>query len=217
MLLHRTAEGEYDEHPEHASPCAMPEIDTRDPKLQRRRKLIAQLEQQRSLALDPGFLVAASGGDGTVRFYDADTLAPAGKVELGGDADNVRIHPVSSQVLVGYGGGGLGRVDVPTGTVVAKIYLGGHPESFQIEAQGSQQSRPSAGARTSSSRPPELTTQRRPARLTALSPRLTDMPVINLLRLYPHLSLTAGSGLEPEAASLRICDAQSLHLSSAAR
>lgn len=37
---------------------AMPKIDRRDPKFQRRRKLIVQLEQQRELALDPNFVVA---------------------------------------------------------------------------------------------------------------------------------------------------------------
>ena len=30
------------------------------------------------------------------------------------------------------------QIDVPTGTVVAKVDVGGHPESFQIDAQGSQ-------------------------------------------------------------------------------
>jgi hypothetical protein len=36
---------------------AMPKIGMRDPKQQRRNKLVTQLEQQRSLALDPNFLV----------------------------------------------------------------------------------------------------------------------------------------------------------------
>lgn len=36
---------------------AMPAVDNRDPKQQRRNKLVTQLEQQRSLALDPNFVV----------------------------------------------------------------------------------------------------------------------------------------------------------------
>ena len=36
---------------------ALPKINARDPKHQRRRKLLTQLEQQRSLALDPNFVV----------------------------------------------------------------------------------------------------------------------------------------------------------------
>ncbi len=37
---------------------AMPTTNVRDPKQQRRSKLVAQLEQQRMLALDPNFVVA---------------------------------------------------------------------------------------------------------------------------------------------------------------
>ncbi|MBN9316957.1 MAG: hypothetical protein J0I99_14540 [Devosia sp.] len=36
---------------------ALPKVDARDPKHQRRNKLVTQLQQQRSLALDPNFVV----------------------------------------------------------------------------------------------------------------------------------------------------------------
>lgn len=37
---------------------AMPKLNKQDPKQQRRRKLLTQLDQQRGLALDPNFVVA---------------------------------------------------------------------------------------------------------------------------------------------------------------
>jgi hypothetical protein len=40
---------------------------------------------------DRNELVVASGGDGTVRFFDANSLAPVGSLTLGSDADNVRV------------------------------------------------------------------------------------------------------------------------------
>jgi hypothetical protein len=47
-------------------------------------------------------VAVASAGDGSVRFYRAGDLAPAGMVGLGDDADNVRIEPKSGNFVVGY-------------------------------------------------------------------------------------------------------------------
>lgn len=77
-------------------------------------------------------LVVASG-DGFVRFYRGDTLAPTGELKLGDDADNVRIDPVTGSVVVGYGGA-LAVIDPATRKVTATIALPAHPESFRIDA-----------------------------------------------------------------------------------
>src|SRR5262245_7234637 len=45
----------------------------------------------------------ANGGDGSVQVLRGDTLAPAGRIELGSDADNVRVDGPRNRVLVGYG------------------------------------------------------------------------------------------------------------------
>jgi hypothetical protein len=79
-------------------------------------------------------LVVACGGDGTVRFYDADTLALAGSIRLGEDADNIRVDPASGMIAVGYGGGAIALIDPARRAVVRQIALPAHPEGFQIDA-----------------------------------------------------------------------------------
>jgi hypothetical protein len=80
----------------------------------------------------------ANGGDGSVRVLRGDDLAPVGRVELGGDADNVRVDPNRRRVIVGYGKGALAVIDAITRTKTAEIRLRAHPEGFQIEQTGSR-------------------------------------------------------------------------------
>ena len=79
-------------------------------------------------------VVVASAGDGSVRFFRADDLAPAGNVALGDDADNVRVDPRTGNVIVGYGSGGLAIIDPQTRSKIGDIKLAAHPESFQLDA-----------------------------------------------------------------------------------
>ena len=81
-------------------------------------------------------LVVACGGDGTIRFYDAATLKLTWSLSGFDDADNVRIDPVSGDVVVGYGSGGLVLIDPARHAVVAKVALPSHPEGFQIAPDG---------------------------------------------------------------------------------
>ena len=50
---------------------------------------------------DQDVIIVASAGDGAVRFFRADDLSPLGTVDLGNNANNVRIDPVTRQALVG--------------------------------------------------------------------------------------------------------------------
>jgi DNA-binding beta-propeller fold protein YncE len=75
----------------------------------------------------------ANAGDGSVRLVRGEDLAPMGRIELGDDADNVRVDAARRHVLVGYGKGALAVIDPATGTRAGDIRLKGHPESFQIE------------------------------------------------------------------------------------
>jgi len=84
-----------------------------------------------------GELYVASGGDGTLRIYDGNSLNLRQTLEFGDDADNVRYDGRSGQILVGFGSGGLGLVDA-SGQKVGAIPLSSHPESFQIEEEGSR-------------------------------------------------------------------------------
>ena len=58
-------------------------------------------------------------------------------ISYGEDADNLRVDPTSGHIWVGYGGGALGELD-QEGTKLADIKLDAHPESFQLEKNGSR-------------------------------------------------------------------------------
>jgi DNA-binding beta-propeller fold protein YncE len=75
----------------------------------------------------------ANAGDGSVHVLRGDDLGPIGRIELGEDADNVRLDTQRNRVLVGYGNGALAVIDPATRTKEANIRLKGHPEGFQID------------------------------------------------------------------------------------
>lgn len=84
---------------------------------------VAWLPQQRELVV--------ACGDGTVHFYTADRREVA-RIDLGGDADNVRVDARNGHVIVGYGSGGLATIDPATHRVLARVALTGHPEGFRL-------------------------------------------------------------------------------------
>lgn len=94
------------------------------------------LEEPQGVVYVPatGRVVVACAGDGSVHSYDGATLEERASVDLGGDADNVRLGPDGSAVIVGYGDGGLAVLESATLERVREVPLDGHPESFQIEA-----------------------------------------------------------------------------------
>ena len=83
-------------------------------------------------------LYVANGGDGSVRVLRGDDLAPIGRIELGDDADNVRVDDARNRVLVGYGNGAIAVIDPQTRTKIADIRLKGHPESFRLDETGAR-------------------------------------------------------------------------------
>ena len=83
-------------------------------------------------------LYVASGGDGSVRLFRGEDLNSAGSIQLGEDADNIRIDSAGKRVFVGYGNGALAIIDAGEGQKVSDIALDGHPESFQLEGGGSR-------------------------------------------------------------------------------
>ena len=82
-------------------------------------------------------LFVASGRDGGVRVFDGTTLKALLTVPFGDDADNLRLDPASGRIWVGYGAGALAAMG-PDGVKAADIPVGGHPESFQLEKNGSR-------------------------------------------------------------------------------
>ena len=83
-----------------------------------------------------GLLFVSNAGDGTVDIYNGSSLAPAGKLSLPGDADNLRYDSSTGLLYVGYGSGGIAAINVTTKTVVTTKALPAHPESFEVEAGG---------------------------------------------------------------------------------
>jgi len=81
-------------------------------------------------------LFVASGGDGSLRTLPLGTLAPDRSIDLGDDADNVRIDREQRFVYVGYGSGALAVIDASKQAKFGDIRLQDHPESFQLEASG---------------------------------------------------------------------------------
>src|SRR5215472_7923998 len=78
-------------------------------------------------------LFVANGGDGSVRMFQGPEYTASGRIELGDDADNVRVDAAAGRVIVGYGGGALAVIDPASRRRVADIRLPGHPESFQLD------------------------------------------------------------------------------------
>jgi DNA-binding beta-propeller fold protein YncE len=79
----------------------------------------------------------ANAKDGSVRIYDGKLSGQVRSIPFGDDADNLRLDASSGHVFVGYGGGALGEMDAD-GARVGDVKLGGHPESFQLERNGSR-------------------------------------------------------------------------------
>jgi len=111
---------------------------------------IIDLEQHKTLKVIPGLkepqgvgylqatdtLYVANGGDGSLQLYQGPDYAPNGRIDLGSDADNVRVDQAHQQIIVGYGSGALAIIDAVTRSKVAEIPLRAHPESFQLDAAG---------------------------------------------------------------------------------
>lgn len=98
------------------------------------------LSRPQGLAYEPAtdLLTVANGGDGTLKLFQGSALKPAGSIELGKDADNVRIDAASGRIYVGYGEGAIAVIDSASRKKLADIPLKAHPEGFQISPSGGQ-------------------------------------------------------------------------------
>jgi DNA-binding beta-propeller fold protein YncE len=83
-------------------------------------------------------LIVANGGDGSVRAFAGSELAPAWRLDLGDDADNVRIDAAAGLAFVGHGTGGLAIIDPRRRAEIAEIALKAHPEAFQLDPAGNR-------------------------------------------------------------------------------
>jgi hypothetical protein len=76
--------------------------------------------------------IAVASGDGSLRFYRGENRQLVAVVQLGDDADNVRVDPRNGNLVVGYGSGALAVVDASAHRVIRQLQLPGHPEAFAL-------------------------------------------------------------------------------------
>jgi sugar lactone lactonase YvrE len=109
-------------------------IDVVDP-TQRKRVLRLRGREPQGLAFLPSAqrLLVANGGSGTIEAFVGD-LRKAGLGDLP-DVDNLRIDGKTGLLYAGYSDG-LAVVDPLTLRLIARFALPGHPESFQLAANG---------------------------------------------------------------------------------
>jgi DNA-binding beta-propeller fold protein YncE len=102
----------------------------------RLERLIDKLKEPQGVGYDPATdtLYVANAGDGSVRLLKGADLAPIGRIDLGSDADNVRVDTKAGRVFVGYGDGALAIIDASAQKKIASAPLKAHPESFQLDA-----------------------------------------------------------------------------------
>ena len=87
-------------------------------------------------------LYVSNGGDGTVDVFAVNNYSLVTKLSFSqsaADADNIRYDPSSGLLYVGYGEenqSGIGIINTTSNSVVGSIHLNGHPESFQVEQNG---------------------------------------------------------------------------------
>jgi DNA-binding beta-propeller fold protein YncE len=97
-------------------------------------RTIPGLNEPQDVGYDPSTdtLFVANARDGSVRQFEGNEYKATGRIELGSDADNIRIDPVANHVVVGFGDGGLAVLDSSTRSKVRNVPLPAHPESFQL-------------------------------------------------------------------------------------
>jgi hypothetical protein len=77
-------------------------------------------------------LYVANARDGSVRLFRGDEYTPTGRIDLGSDADNVRVDVEANRVLVGHSNGAIAAIDTAQQKKFGDVLLPAHPESFQI-------------------------------------------------------------------------------------
>jgi len=100
---------------------------------------ITGLKEPQGIAYVPRHdrLYVANRADGSLRIFDGTSFQPIKTIPYNDNADNVRYDAAKDQIWVGYGGGALAAVD-KDGAKLGEIAVDAHPESFQLETNGSR-------------------------------------------------------------------------------
>jgi DNA-binding beta-propeller fold protein YncE len=97
-------------------------------------RTIAGLNEPQGVGYEPSTdtLFVANARDGSVRLFDGNEYKATGRIELGSDADNIRIDPTANHIVIGHGNGALAFLDISSHSNIRNAPLKAHPESFQI-------------------------------------------------------------------------------------
>ena len=111
-----------------------------DIEAQRLDRIIGELSEPQGVGYNPATdtLYVANAGDGSVRLFKGSDLSPGERINLGSDADNIRVDSKAGRVFIGYGDGALAIVDAVTNSKIASAPLQAHPESFQLDGNNSR-------------------------------------------------------------------------------
>ena len=103
-------------------------------------RTITGLKEPQGVGYEPSTdtLYVANAGDGSVRLFEGSDYNAAGRIELGSDADNIRVDAATKRVFIGYGSGALAVIDSSTRSKVGDVPLKAHPESFEIDPDTNQ-------------------------------------------------------------------------------
>jgi DNA-binding beta-propeller fold protein YncE len=101
---------------------------------------ITGLKEPQGVGYEPSSdtLYVANARDGSVQLFEGTDYKATGRIELGSDADNIRVDAAAHRVFIGYGSGALAVIDPSTRNKVGNIALKAHPESFEIDPGTSQ-------------------------------------------------------------------------------
>ena len=90
-------------------------------------RTISGLKEPQGVGYDPStdMLYVANAGDGSVRLFEGNDYAARERIELGNDADNIRIDAAAGRIFVGYGSGALAVIDPSTRSKVGDIPVKG--------------------------------------------------------------------------------------------
>src|SRR3954454_1655109 len=87
---------------------------------------------------EQNYLAVADGGGSALKVFDATSFNLQATVRSLDDADNVRYDAASKLIYVGYGEGAVSIIDSATLKQTGALKLSAHPESFQLEKNGSR-------------------------------------------------------------------------------
>jgi YVTN family beta-propeller protein len=87
---------------------------------------------------EPNEIAVANGDEGIFKLFDGATYLLVKTVGALDDADNVRFDPKTKLIYVGYAEGALAVIDAARMKLTGSIKLAAHPESFQLEQEGSR-------------------------------------------------------------------------------